>query len=235
MSAKTSHEIRVRTVKQKRKNGDICIIERRTQYDPIKKYNVVLSSRVVEIEKHKDDAEGPTNKRLRKRTDINLSEFAKRLKAAREKAGYSQDRLAEKVGMGYSTLCRYEQESRDHVYPSLINLLRLAQVLDVTPEYLLEGKDDKNLYMDDLAVELKALGENEIAKYHEMDMSDKVLAHLKLSDQFVREIQNSWGTKETWNGKRAIYNRPYVLEVILKYASNRPSGNNIKNGKAEGE
>jgi len=47
MPAKASCEIKTRTVRQPQKNGDIYVIERRTQYDPVKKYNVVLSSRIV--------------------------------------------------------------------------------------------------------------------------------------------------------------------------------------------
>ena len=47
MPAKASCEIKTRTVHQPQKNGDIYVIERKTQYDPIKKYNVVLSSRII--------------------------------------------------------------------------------------------------------------------------------------------------------------------------------------------
>ena len=47
MPAKASCEIKTRTVRQPQKNGDIYIIEHQTQYDPIKKYNVVLSSRII--------------------------------------------------------------------------------------------------------------------------------------------------------------------------------------------
>lgn len=42
-------EIRVRTVRSTRPNGDIYVMERRTRYDPEKKYNQVLSSRVIGI------------------------------------------------------------------------------------------------------------------------------------------------------------------------------------------
>ena len=42
MPAKASCAIKTRTVKQAQKNGDIYVIERQTQYDPVKKYNVVL-------------------------------------------------------------------------------------------------------------------------------------------------------------------------------------------------
>jgi len=148
-----------------------------------------------------------------------LSKFAERLKKAREKAGYSQKNLAEKADVGYSTLCRYEQETRDNVFPRPLNLLHLAQVLDVTPEFLLEGKDDMNLYMDDFTGELKALSDDDIRRYHDMDMTDKVLAHLKLTEDFIRDVQASWGR----SGSRVTYNRQYVMEVIIKYASNRPA------------
>lgn len=47
MPRKASGEIKTRTVHQTQKNGDIYVIERQTRYDPDKKYNVVISSRIV--------------------------------------------------------------------------------------------------------------------------------------------------------------------------------------------
>ena len=47
MPAKASCEVKTRTVHQPQKNGDIYVIERQTRYDPVKKYNVVLSSRII--------------------------------------------------------------------------------------------------------------------------------------------------------------------------------------------
>ena len=47
MPAKASCEVKTRTVRQPQKNGDIYVIERQTRYDPVKKYNVVLSSRII--------------------------------------------------------------------------------------------------------------------------------------------------------------------------------------------
>lgn len=47
MPAKASGEIKTRTVHQTQKNGDIYVLERQTQYDPEKKYNIVLSSRII--------------------------------------------------------------------------------------------------------------------------------------------------------------------------------------------
>lgn len=47
MPAKASGEIKTRIVHQAQKNGDIYVLERQTQYDPVKKYNKVIASRIV--------------------------------------------------------------------------------------------------------------------------------------------------------------------------------------------
>ena len=47
MARKHSGEIVTRTIRQRQKNGDIYVIERKTQYDPEKKFNVVLSSKII--------------------------------------------------------------------------------------------------------------------------------------------------------------------------------------------
>ena len=47
MPAKPSGEIKVRTVNCKQKNGDIYVLERRTIYDPKKKYNKILSTKLL--------------------------------------------------------------------------------------------------------------------------------------------------------------------------------------------
>ena len=46
MALKASEEVKTRIVQQKQKNGDIYVIERKTKYDPVKKFNVVLSSKI---------------------------------------------------------------------------------------------------------------------------------------------------------------------------------------------
>ncbi len=47
MPARSSCEIKTRTTHQPQKSGDIYVIERQTRYDPGKKYNVVISSRII--------------------------------------------------------------------------------------------------------------------------------------------------------------------------------------------
>ena len=47
MPSKPSGEIRTRTIRNKQKNGDIYVLERKTLYDIEKKYNKVISSKLV--------------------------------------------------------------------------------------------------------------------------------------------------------------------------------------------
>lgn len=47
MPAKPSGEIKTATIKIPQKNGDIYILERQTRYDPVKKYNKVLSTKLI--------------------------------------------------------------------------------------------------------------------------------------------------------------------------------------------
>lgn len=66
-----------------------------------------------------------------------MQTFSDRLKAVREKRGYSQKELALKTGIGRSALSLYETQRRE---PDIATLVRLANGLNVTLDYLL-GRD----------------------------------------------------------------------------------------------
>ncbi|MGN0271057.1 MAG: helix-turn-helix domain-containing protein [Candidatus Weimeria sp.] len=80
-----------------------------------------------------------------------------RLKEA-PKGLYTQEQLAEISGVNIKTIKRLENFGEsDNPSPLALNLVLLAQALDVTPEYLLLGEDNMNIYMKKLEGELKAL------------------------------------------------------------------------------
>lgn len=67
--------------------------------------------------------------------------FQERLKQARSEKKISQQELAKLVGVHYTNIGRYE---RGEAVPSAHVLNKLAQALDVTPDYLINGTlDDK--------------------------------------------------------------------------------------------
>lgn len=68
--------------------------------------------------------------------------FQERLKAARNLRGWSQEELAAKAGMPPSSIGHYESGSRK---PSFDTLRKLANVLEVTTDYLLGRVDEPGL------------------------------------------------------------------------------------------
>ncbi len=151
-----------------------------------------------------------------RKTSKKLSAFSMRLKAAR--AGiYTQQELSEASGVNLRTIQRLENISDgDSPTPLALNLLWLSQALDVTPEYLLLGEDNMDIYMEMIKKELKRLSVDDIHYYHKLSLTNKVLSHLKLTDDFVDEIQQYW-KKNTLS----CY-RPYVQDTIIRYCHNRP-------------
>ena len=88
MPAKASGEIKTRIVHQPQKNGDIYVLERKTLYDPAKKYNKVLSSRILSKIPKGEEKPVPTRPKRRKGKKAEISEASSpAVKAVRSKVG----------------------------------------------------------------------------------------------------------------------------------------------------
>lgn len=88
MPAKASGEIKTRIVHQSQKNGDIYVLGRRTLYEPVKKYNRVLSSRILSKIQKGEDSPVPTRPKRRKDEKVKFpSASPSVMKASREKTG----------------------------------------------------------------------------------------------------------------------------------------------------
>lgn len=85
MPAKPSGEIKTSIIKKPQKNGDTYIIERKTQYDPEKKYTKVLSSKLISKIPKGSEIPVPTRPKHSK-NDIKSSE-SKNVTAHREHFG----------------------------------------------------------------------------------------------------------------------------------------------------
>lgn len=73
MPAKPSGEIKTSIIKKPQKNGDTYIIERKTKYDPEKKYTKVISSKLISKIPKGSETPVPTRPKRRK-SDKNLEE-----------------------------------------------------------------------------------------------------------------------------------------------------------------
>ena len=69
MPAKPSGEVKTKIVHQRQKNGDIYVIERQTLYDPVKKYNRVLSSKLISKIPKGSEIPVPTRPKRNKNTE----------------------------------------------------------------------------------------------------------------------------------------------------------------------
>lgn len=63
-----------------------------------------------------------------------LSEIGKRLAQAREKAGYSQNALAEKAGYSVITISRWKN---GHTAMKAVDIIKVTQALGISADYLL--------------------------------------------------------------------------------------------------
>lgn len=85
-----------------------------------------------------------------------IMSFKDRLKQARTNKKISQQELAKRVGVHYTNIGRYE---RGEAVPSANVLNSLAQALDVTPDYLINGtledKADSAISDNELLIQFK--------------------------------------------------------------------------------
>lgn len=84
--------------------------------------------------------------------EVSFMEFHERLKAVREKKDIKQKDAAAKIGIKNNTLSSYESGDRKPDYDTLI---KLADLYEVSIEYLLRGKESTinekgNLYFFDM-------------------------------------------------------------------------------------
>ncbi len=74
-----------------------------------------------------------------------MNDFAKRLKQLRKQQGWSQTELGNAVGIHYNHIGRYERgDSR----PSGDVLARLADLFDVSSDYLIDGEREDAVVAD---------------------------------------------------------------------------------------
>jgi transposase len=85
MPAKPSGEIKTSTIHKPQKNGDIYVIERKTLYNPVKKYNEVLSSEL--LYKIPKGSEIPVKTRAKRKKNDNTCQKSEILSAKRDHIG----------------------------------------------------------------------------------------------------------------------------------------------------
>jgi transcriptional regulator with XRE-family HTH domain len=97
-----------------------------------------------------------------------MADLGEKIKKLRFDKKWSQDQLAEKVGVGRQYISRYETGK---ISPNAENLQKLAEVFGVSIDYLLNDKETKNLAS--VGIKDKNLL-NLFAEVEKMDESDQL-------------------------------------------------------------
>ena len=117
--------------------------------------------------------------------------LSNRITSARKKAGLTQEDLAKRLNIAYSTLNKYE---KGHRIPDAILLSQMANILDCDPGWLLSGPDEKNNLT--VAEQCATFGEDSQVD----DVSVKILQHLKeMSEEDRRAILKNVEEKKLLN------------------------------------
>lgn len=69
MTAKASGGVKTRIIHSPQKNGDIYVLERKTVYDPEKKYNKVLATKLISKIPKRTEISVPTRPRRTKQSN----------------------------------------------------------------------------------------------------------------------------------------------------------------------
>ncbi|TRM08775.1 helix-turn-helix transcriptional regulator [Lentibacillus cibarius] len=83
--------------------------------------------------------------------------LGERLKLCRNKRGYSQKEVAEKIGVKNNTLSSYESGARS---PDYDTLTELAEIYDTSIDYLLRGEE--RIYKNMFFFDMEGLSDDEI-------------------------------------------------------------------------
>ena len=74
-------------------------------------------------------------------------EFSERLKELRKKANFTQVEVAEKLGISQPAYASWERGAKK---PTQENLVKIAQVLNVSVDYLVGNSEDKSDELDNI-------------------------------------------------------------------------------------
>lgn len=74
-------------------------------------------------------------------------EFSERLKTLRKEAGFTQVDVAEKLGISQPAYASWERGAKK---PTQENLVKIAQILDVSIDYLVGNSEEKSDELDNI-------------------------------------------------------------------------------------
>ena len=135
--------------------------------------------------------------------------FNDRLKEARINAGLTQEQLAEKLGMGKSTIAGYEKGNRE---PNMLTVKGLMNVLKVDANFL--WQDEMN---DSLELVVSSYEWNIIKKYRTLDEYGIDLVDTVLDKEYnrcIKEPETTYVLKPSYQASLSAGTGMYVFDDI---------------------
>lgn len=117
--------------------------------------------------------------------------FHDRLKEARIKSNYTQDQLAEILGIGKSTLSGYENGNRE---PTISTIAKIIDTLNIDANFLYQ---DEVLSTNEVSYEIMGMNN----KYRELDEHGKKVVDFILneeSDRCTHEVASALSVEEQY-------------------------------------
>lgn len=93
--------------------------------------------------------------------------MSKRIKLKRKEKGYTQEELAEKLGLQKSAIAKYESGRVENIKRSVI--LNMSILFDCSPSYLLGWEDEETKKVPELLEDEKEM----LNIYNQLDEGDK--------------------------------------------------------------
>lgn len=104
--------------------------------------------------------------------------LGKKIKELRAKAKFTQSELADLLGVTKSSIASYENDSRQPSFPVLI---KIAQIFNVSTDYLLLNKSEKSISIESLNEEQTAIIKSLIKTFAESNARENNLKNILLN------------------------------------------------------
>ncbi|GEB35634.1 MULTISPECIES: helix-turn-helix domain-containing protein [Brevibacillus] len=142
--------------------------------------------------------------------------LSQRLRTARKAKGLTQEELAERVSTTKGTISNYEN---NHSTPPNDMLMQLADILEVTTDWLLGRTEDGAVYVASSSAQTGQRSLDELLQERIDDPDDYYFldGYLEASEEEKKEIRRYWyDLKKQWKARQVRESRPPSLFDITE-------------------
>lgn len=146
--------------------------------------------------------------------------FGEKLRQARKEANFSQEELAEKMSVSRSAIAKWET---DKGMPDINNLKMMAQIMNISIDYLLDDGTALNLQNTREPIELTAYTDKKITVLNKKQITDKVIRE-KYPDA---EIYTLMGEEKLTKGEKFVDTMIWLFSPMINAVKFSKELNNL--------